>query len=224
MIKTNYISVAEFIEYNPELDYTNHTEATISGMIRRASANVDNFLGYTLSVEDMSQEKKEVMIDSQGNLLVYADKFPIISISSLSFKQGTISINLGLQDGAGRQRYDISGRGTYVQYPYSEITTTGTVSIRNFLDLRGRDIFTLMDYRAGYETIPDDIKDAVNLYVKDIFIRQANPLNISSMTQGGISIQFKSKSASNNANDNGDSEFIKMAKQVLYNYRRVVEI
>lgn len=215
MNKANYITVTEFKEYNPELDFTNYSDATLSGVITRASQTVDNFLQYSLSIESISNEKNEATVSSNGNLIIYSRKLPIISVSAVTIKLGTVNLNLTLTDGAGNQNYDIPSRGSYVIFPYQQMQITGTFSIRNFYQMRGLQLFSVMSYVAGYDTIPADIKDAVNLFAKDIFIRQANPMDLSSTTQGAISMGFRGK------NDYGESSLIKQGKSILQSYRRV---
>ena len=219
MTSVPYISVTEFKQYNPEIDFSNYTDPTISGMIQRASAQIDNFLQYSLTIEDVTNETNEAMVSSNGNLVIYTRKFPVQSVASISLKLGTVHLDLNLTDGSGNPRYDIPSRGRSITYPYQEISMTGVFSIRNFLQLRDREIFSKIAYRAGYETIPDDIKDACNLWTKDIFIRQANPMDIRSVNQGGIAMSFRDRGGDL---DNGDSTWIKQAKSILQSYRKYI--
>lgn len=209
-----YISVTDFQNMNPEMDFSQYTPTTISGMIVRASAWVDNYLQYSLSIEDIVEEKSEAAIDSEGNLRIFTQKMPVQSVSSLKLKLGTSVLDFSLTDGAGQPKYEIPTRGTYVLYPQQEIALTGNFSIRNFTYLRGRTIFSVISYRAGYETIPQAIRDAVNLKTKDIFIRQANPLDVKSVQQGAISYDFRDR------DETGESDMEKDAKRLLEEYVR----
>ena len=217
MIKANYLTVNEFKNFNPEVDFTNYNDTTISGMISRASANIDNYLQYSLAVEDIVDEKNEAIVSSNGNLMIYTTKYPIISVAAISLKLGTAHIDLSLVDGAGNARYDIPVRARNILYPYQEIAFTGTLSVRNFFSLRNMQIFTKTSYRAGYDTIPDDLKDAVNLWTKDIFIRQSNPMDLVSASQGAVSMQFKNRALNP---DSEDSKWIQDAKGILQSYRK----
>lgn len=216
MNTANYITVTEFQDFNPELDFTNYTNATISGMISRASQEVDDYLEYSLGVEEISNEKSECVISNNGNLMIYTKKMPIISVSSISLKLGTTSLNLSLTDSSGNDRYDIPTRARYILYPYQELAITGAFSIRNFYQLRNAEIFTKVSYRAGYTTIPHSIKDAVNLWTKEIFTRQSNPMDIKSSSQGAVNVSFRDK------DERGDGSFIKQAKTILQDYKKVV--
>lgn len=213
----NYITVTEFQTMNPEIDFTNYSDATISGMINRASGSIDNYLQHSLDLEEVVGEKCEAQITSQGNLIIFPRKTPVQSVSAIKLKLGTVSLDLNLTDGAGNPRYDIPSRQTSVMYPYQEISMTGVFSVRNFYQLRGVEIYTVISYLAGYETIPPDIKEAVNLWTKDVFMRQANPMDIKSGNQGAINISYRDRDA-----NSGDGTYMKQAKGILQNYRRVV--
>jgi hypothetical protein len=102
-----YLSVQNFKDNNPELDFTSYPDPTISGMIVRASASVDNFLHYSLSVENITDEVSEAYATTDGNLRIFPRKIPIISVSEIELKLGTYSTSLSLTDSAGTARYDI---------------------------------------------------------------------------------------------------------------------
>lgn len=217
-MNVNYITVTEFKNMNPEIDFTNYPDSTISGMISRGSAAVDGFLHMSLQLEDISGEKNEVIINSRGNLIVYTRKNPIVSISSLQLKLGTVTFNLNLYDGNGAERFEIPSRANYILYPYQEIAFSGAFSVRNFYQMRNVNLMSVCSYRAGYETIPSDIKDAVNLWTKDIFIRQANPMDLSSANQGAVSMTYKNRAGSEYGED---SKWVRDAKALLAPYIRV---
>lgn len=211
MNAANYITVTEFQNMNPEVDFSNYNDTTISGMIKSASAGMDNFLNYSLGIETITDEKNEAIVDSEGNLRVFVRKMPVQSVSALQLKLGTVSLDLQLTTG-GTDRYEIPTRGSYVLYPFQEVALTGTFSVRNFYQMRGRTIYTKMTYVAGYATIPQDIKDACNLWTKDIFIRQANPMDIKGTNQGAIGMSFK---------DDKESKWLTQAKEILFKYQGV---
>lgn len=196
---------------NPEVDFTNYNDTTISGMIQSASSIMDNYLQYSLGIETITDEKNEAMVDSEGNLRVFTRKMPVQSVSALQLKLGTVSLDLQLTTG-GTDRYEIPTRGSYVMYPFQEVALTGTFSVQNFYQMRGRTIYTKMTYVAGYATIPRDLKDACNLITKDIFIRQANPMDLKGTNQGAIGMTFK---------DGDETRWMKQAKELMNDYRRV---
>jgi hypothetical protein len=213
MIRANYITVAEFQTFNPELDFTNYSDATISGMIQRASAHADNFLGYTLPVETITLEQTEGRVTPDGSLVIYTKKRPVTSVDAVQIKVGSTVINLSVANVGGNAPYDLTERGDRITFPYQNVEMTGTFSINNFLQLRAVEFFVRTTYRAGYEEIPMDIKDAVNLLTKDIFIRQANPMDLASMSQGNINMSFRTR-------QDGKSDMVVDAEDKLKDYKR----
>lgn len=218
MIRANYITTSEFQDMNQELDMSMYSDTTISGMIKRASMEIDQFLSYSLSAENIVLEANETIVTTNGNLMIYPAKFPILQVNAIQLKLGTAKIDLSLVDGNGQPRYDIPWRERSIIYPYQEIAFTGTLSIRNFYAMRGMQILTRLSYRAGFETIPDDVKDACSLWTRDMFIRQANPMDLLGMTQGTITTSFKGKAAQD---DPEDSRWLKQAKSILQSYLRL---
>lgn len=210
-----YISVTEFQTYNPELDFTGYQASTLSGMITRASERADGFMEHSLGLESFTLEERVAIVSEEGNLKVFPRKTPVQSVSDLRLKLGTSEITLSLTDGDGNARYEIPSEQDYILYPYQELSVTGTVQIRNLYDIRRMEVFTRVSYVAGYETIPEDVKDAVNLLTKDIFIRQANPMNLKSGNQGAINMQFKDKT-------DGKSDLVLEAEGILQKYKRVI--
>lgn len=218
MLTTNYLTSQEFAEYNPETDMSGYTDATISGMISRASRYVDNFLQYSLTQEAVTGEVSEAVVSSDGALVVYVSKYPVQSVQAITIKYGSSSVSLQLTDGNGHSRVQIPSRGRSIVFPYQQLVFMGNVFITNMFAIRNRgDIFTTTDYTAGYATIPDDIKDAVNLVAKDIFMRQANPQNLSLLQQGGIRMAFKDI-----IRDDGKSLNLIQAENILNSYKRVM--
>lgn len=210
MLKASYISNSEFLAYNADIDFSNVPAATVSGMISRASRWVDNYLNYSLALESITHEKSQAVINSDGDLVLFPQKLPIISLQSAVIKKGSYQMNLILTDGSGNPVYDIVGQR--IIFPFQQMQTTGTFSIRNFYQLRERLFFTDLSYTAGYDTIPDDLKDACNLVAKDIWARGANPLGVKKLTQGAISMEYSQK--------DGDSDMVVDAKTILDNYAR----
>lgn len=216
MEKANYISTTEFQDWNPETDFTNFTTVTLSGMITRASDWIDKFLGYSLKVEDITGEKQDAIINSDGDLVIYTRKIPIVSVSQIKLVLGTYDYTLDLESGSGEAKYDIPDPANKIYYPIYELSGSGEgyLDLQKFLSFRSRRIFAKVNYRAGYATIPDAIKDAVNLVAKDIFMRQVNPMNLKSASQGGITMVYADQEA-------GESDLIKDAMRILQPYRKV---
>jgi hypothetical protein len=195
----SYITVDE-LNIAPEVDISNYTTASglvsLSGVINRASRWVDKLLDIApknLITEDVSNEVVAGMVDSDSNLVVYPEKYPINSISSLILMLGNENITLQLTDGSGANRYNIDHSGFSVLYPWSQFSYSGTVSVANFWELRSYKFFTKMSYNAGYDlsSIPTGIKDATILLCKVILARTPdNRTAIKRISQGGVSIEY----------------------------------
>lgn len=212
----NYITNAEFQALNPNLDLSAFPVATISGMITAASAEIDNYLQYSLWAEQILNETNEAMVSSNGNLIIYTRKFPVVAVSAISLKLGTVHLDLTMLDGKGNPRYDIPSRAKSILYPFQEISMTGVFSIRNFYQLRDREIYARVSYTAGYSTIPNEIKLACSLLTRDMIVREMmNPALASSANQGGISTSWSVMS-----DGSGDSQLMDQAKQLLQSYRK----
>ena len=205
-IRANYITTDEFFAFNPDVD-SSTAVATISGIITRASAYVDNFLQYTLPVETIIGEQNEASVSTDGNLKVFTLKKPIISISAISLKSGEYDLDLPLLNPSGNPLYDISFRKNCV-----------VCSSQSLYQVRGYSHYSKITYTAGYLVIPDDIKDAVGLIAKDIYNRASNPLGAQSMSQGGISVSF---SKSNRFESRAKSANLELAEEILSSYQRI---
>lgn len=213
----NYITVTEFTGWNPELDFSNYSDATISGMIQRASSRADNYVEYKLERESVSAELREGIVDSDGSLVIYTKKVPIISVSAIQLRLGAVTSNISLVDGNGNPRYNLPTSAERLVIPYQNIAYTGTFMMYDFYRLRNFQFFTATDYVAGYtaDTMPNDLKDAINLLTKDIFVRQANPMDLQSMSQGAISMSFKN-------NEGGKSDSVLDAERILNKYKNYI--
>lgn len=212
----NYITNAEFQALNPNLDLSAFPAITISGLITAASAEIDNYLQYSLWAEQVLNETNEAVVSSNGNLLIYTHKFPIVAVSAISLKLGTVHLDLTMLDSHGTPRYDIPSRARSIMYPFQEISMTGVFSIRNFYQLRDREIYAKVSYTAGYSIIPNEIKLACSLLTRDMIVREmANPSLASSASQGGISMSW-----SMTQDGSGDSQLMDQAKNLLQSYRK----
>ena len=148
MIRCNYITTTEFANYNPELDLSNYTDATISGMITRASAYMDNYLQYSLVTEAITGEKTEAVVNTTGELVIFTRKLNIQSVQAIKLNVGPTAVSLALNTSNGQSNLQIPARGTSVVYPWMPFAWTGSVAITNFFNLRNWDIYATIDYTA----------------------------------------------------------------------------
>ena len=210
-VTANYLSVSEWQAMNSHIDFGGATAPTLSGVISRASSQIDNILKYTLPIQTVTAEKAEAIVNSTGDLVLFPQKLNVQSVSSVRIKKGASSMNLTLNDGAGNALYDIVNDS--VIFAYQQLQLTGQFSMNSFLQLRQNLFFTEITYDAGYVTIPDDIKQACNLLALDIWNRDiSNPSGVKSLTQGALSMTF----------GEGESDLVKDAKLLLQKYVRVI--
>ena len=209
-MEQSYITIDEFKNANPETNFAQYSDATISGMIRTASSHMDDYVFHSLGLQTITDETSEAMVNSDGDLIIHPKEKPIQSISSIVIKLGNYSNNITLVDGSGNAIYEIPEPKNYILFPISQIMMMGSLFVTNFYQMRSRQFMTKISYVAGYATIPNNIKDACNLWTKDIFIRQSNPMGLGSVSQGGITMNYKE----------GESEYLKQAKDILKSERK----
>lgn len=190
--------------------------AQVNTWIASAEAQVDNYLGYTTSSGIMREEFTNVIedtatIDTEGNLIIFPRKTPLVSVSAVSLIKGTDSITLTLTTG-GSNKYQIPADSDTFIYPGYELAMTGSSVIGSFMDMRFTKFFAKMSYVAGYETVPADIHMATVNLVADTVMRHANKDGLSSVTQGAISKSWYQRSG-------GESDFVKDARALLDPYK-----
>lgn len=208
----NYLAVGDFTSYNPSLDTSAYTSTTLSGIISRVESAVDNYLGFSLNLQTVTNEKARGYINEHGSLVIHPKYRPVSSVSALSLVAGTDTITLVLTDDSGNTRYDVDSDGFAVIYKSAELSTTGTSTLASFSDLRGGEFWTKMTYIAGYETIPGDILQAVDLLTKSQLAKNQNVGGASRIRQGNVDITYS---------ESGMDEYEKDAFSILDRYKRV---
>ena len=206
----NFISNDEFRNMNPNLDLSKYTETTLSGVITRATAKVENYLEYTLPYETITDEKIEGYINSNYDLVIYPRKYPIDSVSSIKIVKGTYSGEINLTT----TNYDIPSREDEINISGASLALD-TVSMLDLETLRHNDFYVEITYNAGYQMYdrPQFLIDAINLYAKDEVSRALNASGASEVRQGGVTIKY--------ANSKGKSDFIQDAETLLLTLKRV---
>jgi hypothetical protein len=210
---TNYIAATDLSAFAPELDTSQYSAATLSGIIGRATAQVNNYCnvkGFEVGIE--VAETDRATINSDGELVIAVRRPNIISVSAIRLKQGTYSNDLTLTSN-GNPIYQIPHPGSRLHYPNSYIDTSGTLITAGsrILAIRGANLFYEIDYTGGYVTIPDDIKEATTLLVRDIIATRNNQDGVDSFAQGSYSVQFGN-------NKMGESKLVRAAKSILDPY------
>jgi hypothetical protein len=198
----NLITQAELEAYAPDLDLSTFSQATISGMISRASKIITNYCDvdgfFKMAV---TNERERAQISPNGDLTISFRRRPVADgdVSAIRLVGVGMSQSLTLEDG-GNRVYFIPNPKTYVIYPSNYLISMG----RGLLHLDSSDLFYEIDYTGGYATdiadLPEDLKEATTLYVRDMIARKYNPSGAQSFTQGRVSMSFgyssgRSKSA-----------------------------
>ena len=208
----NYISVEQFKTENPRADLSGFSDATVSGMITKASRKVDEFCETSFGLTTQTDEIVEGSIDADASIVFFPRKIPIKTITSLAVVKGPTTIDINLVDGNGNANYTIPDTGDRVVIPLSYLAYNSTTIFQVGV-LRVLDWFFKATYTAGEEDIPETVKDATSLYVLDMLARSTNLAGATRVQQGGISISYGQKS--------GKSDFVKDAESMLGHYRRV---
>lgn len=213
MTDVNIITINDFKVLAPEIDLSGYDDPTISGMISQASKRASDYLQYTPFAENITNEIQDALITSEGDLLIFPKKIPLVSVSAISLLKGSVQIDLNLTSGS-KNRYTLDYTKRNIRYPGYELTTTGTVLIQNFYELRGTQFYAQITYRAGWEPsdLPAVIKEATVQYMRDILKNRYNQSGALSVSQGGLSLNF---------DRSGKSLFVKEAERLLNPYRRV---
>ena len=172
-------------------------DTQIEDWIVVAEKQVNKYLGYTTTsgvwAEAITAEKAKGKVNGEGDLIVFPNKIPIISVSGIDLVKGTSSITLSLTNSAGTPRYDIPMENDRIYYPNQEFSLTGTSTIGSFFNIKYQTFFTKLTYIAGYTSIPADIRMATVNLVADIVMRHSNKEALRSMTQGRISKSWMSR-------------------------------
>ena len=173
------------------LDIDNSFSTQINSWIASAEKWIDNYLGYTTNSGILAEEftntvEDTATVDSEGNLVIFPRKVPIISVSAISLIKGTDSLDLTLTSG-GENKYQIAEETDSIVYPGYELSFSGSSVVKSFFDIRYTKFFVQMSYIAGYSTIPADINLATVNVASDTIMRHSNKEGLQSVSQGAIS-------------------------------------
>lgn len=222
---TNYnlITIADFKAIAPEVDLTQYSDPTISGMISSASQRVADYLQYSPLAEDITNELKTANITTDGDLVISPQKLPIKTVASISIKKGATQVDLQITNGQSVPRYNIDYNRRKILFPFGEITLTGFPVFTNTYALRGHQFYAQYTYRAGYDPseLPQTIKDAVVLFMRDGLTDRYNTTGATRIQQGGISLDYGSQSNNSNGRNAGRSKMVVEAERLLNPYRRI---
>lgn len=216
---TNLITAQDLSDFAPDLDTSAFSATTLSGIISQASNSIAKYCNVKDFALGQYTDTDRARISNNGELVINTRVRPIQSVVSIALVRGSFSTNLTLTQG-GTPLYQIPDLGHRIHVPNSYLYLTGTYLAggqSQMLNLKAANMFCTTVYVAGYQTIPDDLKDACVLWTTDIIMRRLNRAGVQSFSQGSLSMNFGKKA------DNGDSPNISEAKTILMqgNYVKV---
>lgn len=198
------------------VDIDSSFSTQIDTWISAAEERVNNYTGYTTASgfwnESITGETSEARVDGDMNLVIHTRKRPINSVSALEIVKGSESTTISLTDGDGNNRYTIPSTNEVLVYPSFELTTSSSVILTKWSDIKYSRFYTKLDYIAGYTTIPGPVKLATTMFTADIFMRQANKEGLVAITQGRVTKRWAETR-------DGESNFVKEARRLLNPYR-----
>lgn len=198
----NLITQSELEAYAPELDLSQYSAATISGMISRASETIRNYCHvkgfFKVAVV---AERDRALISPNGEMTISFRRRPVADgdVSAIRLVGVDINQSLTLESG-GDPIYFIQEPGNYLIYPSNYLISHG----RGLISKESADLFYEIDYTGGYDTdiadLPPDLKEATTLLLRDMVAKKFNPTGAQSFSQGSVSMSFgysagRSKSA-----------------------------
>lgn len=216
----NLITNQDITDFAPEIDLSQYSPTTISGMITQASMNVIRYCavdGFLQSAVVGEQDRAH--INSAGDLSISLRRRPCnigdvsrIALVTVGVNQDlTLQSNFGNGDEDGQLVYFINNPGTMVIYPSNYLISFG----RGMLALRGANLFYQIDYKGGYtldpipgyQQVPMDLKEATILYFRDIMAKRFNQFGMDSVRTGNIQMQTR--------RINGLTMFVDQARDIL---------
>lgn len=211
---TNLITAQDIADFAPDLDTSQYSATTLSGLIAQASVKIAAYCNVTDFALGTYTDKDRARISNNGELLISPMVRPAQSVASISLKSGGFSTNLTLSDNQGNLYYDINGMGTRITVPNSYLYATGTFLAggnTQLLSLKQANLYCTITYTAGWQTIPFDLKDACVLYVQDQIMRRNNRAGVQSFSQGSLSMTY----GANGTDESGNSRIIQQAQSIL---------
>ncbi len=208
---TNLIAAQDISDFAPDLDTSSFSATTLSGIISRASQQVVAFCNVKDFALGTYTDTDRARISNEGELIINTRVRPIQSVQSITLEKGGFSTSLVLSQGS-TLLYQIPDPANRIHFPNSYLYASGSFlagGSSQLVSLKYANVFCTTTYTAGYQTIPDDLKDACSLWAIDIIMRRANRAGVQSFSQGSLSMNF-----GRNAKD-GDSSNVKEAKSIL---------
>ena len=204
--------------------------------IAGAEKYINNFTGYNaqtsvsgMLTQTIEAEKSIGKVDNYGNMVISlrhppvhfdANRNPLVS--RINYNQGAINIDLQMTDGttgAKNTVVEVSENRKKVYYPHlyflpaiSSLTPSAKINLYNLRDVR---FWVDIWYTGGYDETPEDVQMACNYLVSEFVMRRTNPMFLSNITQGMMTMGYQS-----NQSKKGHliSPQMQIANQLLQSY------
>lgn len=192
---TSLLTVSDLQALAPELSQylANYSATTLSGMLLQATRGVLNICHTKGFDRRQMVDEGDAQISSEGDLIITIQQYPLTGpadVIGCNLIKGGFSAALTLQDQMGNYLFQTPDPGWRFEFPNSYFYLTGTYlagGSSQLLTLKGAHVKYQITYNAGFTTIPDDLKQATLLLLRDIVKKQVNPFGVTSFRQGQYS-------------------------------------
>jgi hypothetical protein len=201
MNQEQYIAVTDVEAFAPEIDLSQFSVTTISGMLTQASDNVRRYCNVDgFWQTSVTSERDRAHINAEGDLIISFRRPPVNETDLQAIRLVTVGVNQSLTlTNQGYEVYFIPAPGNYVVYPSNYLISFG----RGLLALRGANLFYEVDYLGGYvpaatpgyTLLPSVVQEATLLFLRDILAKRYNQFGMDMVSQGSFRMQTRRTNA-----------------------------
>lgn len=211
MADTVYLTPAEWQAMATGIDFSGLTDPEMEVLIARASRLVNSYVGQSLLLTEYENEQHPW----RNTRRVYLYNWPVTEVTA-------VRIRIGAETTATLQASEIytNNTGHYIEASTLALAFGVTPAI---ISLGLYEPEVEVDYSAGYETIPDDVKDATaiiasSLYLSKILFEEGTA-GVVSYTIGSYQVSFGTKQLGGVA---GYANYVPdIAKELLADYKHI---
>lgn len=160
------VTLARVLEW---LGLTSDTDCAVQRIISGISAQVTNYLGYSLAKASYTRT-----FDGEGTRMLFVPDLPLVSVSAVTIDGLTIPASA-----AG------SHQPGFTPNAYA-------VGLKGYRFCRGFQNVTV-SYVAGYDAMPEDVIQACLNWIKDLYLQQqmtSIPTNVTTVRAGDTEFDF----------------------------------
>lgn len=211
MADTVYLTPEEWQAMATGIDFSGLTDPEMEALIARASRLVNAYVGQSLLLTEYENEQHPW----RHTRRVYLYNWPVTEVTA-------VRIRIGAETTATLQASEIytNNTGHYIEASTLALAFGVTPSI---ISLGLYEPEVEVDYSAGYETIPDDVKDATAIIASSLFLAKGlfeeGTAGVVSYTIGSYQVSFGTKQLGGVA---GFANYIPdIAKELLDDYKSI---